>query len=172
MTERVRRRLMDSVQPLPTQFRGRLCNHRRRCDLCCGKICRHDDLHKFHIVRPVIETVDDARSLVNAVASLDQCIDTVIVELGPAADHVDDMDVGSVKMKTGAAFGFGGLARSAYQLHLDLTVCGRAHPRVPINKERAQTALGVAGFRGVGFLMTKCRMGHVLSASWSAASPP
>jgi hypothetical protein len=47
--------------------------------------------------------VDDARTLVNTVASFDQRIDPVIVEFGPTADHVDDVDIGGVKMETSAA---------------------------------------------------------------------
>jgi hypothetical protein len=94
-------------------------------------------LHEFHIVRPVIERVHDPRTLVDAVSGLDQGIDAVIVELGPSADHVDDMNVGGVKMEAGAALCLGALARGTHQLHQNFAVGGRGNPRIPVNEERA-----------------------------------
>ena len=59
----------------------------------------------------------------DAVAGLDQGIDPVIVELGPAADHVNDVDVGGVEMKTGAALGLRALCAAR-------TSCTRTLPLV------------------------------------------
>jgi hypothetical protein len=73
----------------------------------------------------------------DAVAGLDQNIDAVIVEPGPAADHEDDMNVGGVKMEAGAAFRLGALARGAHQLHQNFAVGGCGDPRVPVDEERA-----------------------------------
>src|SRR5262249_17906645 len=123
----------------------------------------HDDLHKFHIVRPVIETVDDPWALVNAVACLDQGIDPVIIEPGPAADHVNDMYVGGVKMETCAAFGFSALTRGAHQLYEDFAVCGCSNAGVPIDEERTKAAVRIAGFGRIRLLMTECRFAHVHS---------
>src|SRR5438309_222095 len=75
--------------------RFRLAGELRRWrDLGRGEIARHDDLHELHIVGPVVEVVDDTRALMHTVASLVQSIDTVIVEFCPAAQHVDDVDLG------------------------------------------------------------------------------
>jgi hypothetical protein len=68
-----------------------------------AKSAGNDDLRELHVVRPIVERVNDPRTLMDAVAGLDQCIDAVIVEPGPAADHVDDMNGGGVKMEAGAA---------------------------------------------------------------------
>jgi hypothetical protein len=53
----------------------------------------------------------------HAVASLDQGFDTVIVKLGPAAEHINHVDIGSVKMEAGAPFCLRALARGTDQLH-------------------------------------------------------
>jgi len=104
--------------------------------------------------------VDDPSALVDAVADLDQGIDPVIVEFGPIADHVNDVDVGGVEMKTGAALGLGALVRDARQLHAKLAVGGRSNPGIPIDKEGAQAAVGIAGFGRMRFLMAECRLAH------------
>src|SRR5579875_1155759 len=98
------RRPGSRLRRRPRSARRRNC---RRRDLGRLVIGRSDYLHEFHVIRPVIEVVHDPRTLVDAVAGLNQRSDAVIVELGPAADHVDDMDIGGVDMKAGPAFGFG-----------------------------------------------------------------
>ena len=92
---------------------------------------------KLHIVRPIVEVVNDTGALVHAIARLDQGIDTVIVKPGPATNHVYDMDIGNVKMEAGAAFCLRALAGGADKLHAQLAIGGRSNPGVPIDEERA-----------------------------------
>jgi hypothetical protein len=77
-----------------------------------------------------VEIVDDPRSLVDAVAGLDQGVDPGIIELGPSADHVNDVDVRGVKMETCAAFCLRALICHAHQLHPNLAFGGGIDPGV------------------------------------------
>jgi hypothetical protein len=90
--------------------------------------------------------VDDAGPLMYAIASLDQGIDPVIVKFGPAADHVNDMDISSVKMNSSAPFRLRAFALGADQLDPKGSLCRFRDAHITVNEKGAQAAIGVPGF--------------------------